>query len=448
MFFKKISLVLLILSAAIFANAQQQTQLDSVLTLQQCVTIAIANNLGVKKSETQMERDRVYWNQARENLLPNLNANAGYNITYGRGTNSSGVIVSAAQSKGAQFSLNSNILLSNGLNAINTIKQNSLAYQAGKMDFQEVKNETTLNIISLYFAVLNSEDQLTQAKLQFDASKVNLDRETVLNNAGNVAPAEYYNIKGSHSTDQINIYNAQTAVLTAKINLLEGMNVAYKKDLKLERLQANNLPAIYPATADEIYSAALNSLALVKASDLRVKAAEKEVSAAKGKYYPTLTLGYGTSTQYSNIRNGTDPLPSFSSQFKDNRQYGPSLNLSVPILNYFQTRNNVKLAKLDLVDTQNNNTTTRVQLQQQIEQAHANMTNAYDRLQVLIPQVETYQAAYDAQKIKFDAGVITSDIFIIAKNNLDAANVNLINARYDYLIRTKILDYYQGKLSF
>ena len=101
-----------------------------------------------------------------------------------------------------------------------------------------------------------------------------------------------------------------------------------------------------------------------------------------------------------------------------------------------------------MIDAKNNNNFTQVQLKQEIDQAHANMTNAYDRLQELNQQVETYQAAYDATKVKFDAGVITSDLFIISKNNLDAANTNLINARYDYLIRTKILDYYQGKLSF
>lgn len=449
MFFKKISLVLLILSAAIFANAQQQTQLDSVLTLQQCVDIAIKNNLDIKKSATQTERERIYWNQARENLLPNLNGSSSYSVSYGRGTTTSGVTVSAPSSKFASFGLNSNLLLSNGLSYINAIKQTSLAYQAGQMDFQQVKDETTLNIIALYFAALSSEDQLAQAKLQFDASKTNLDRESTLNNAGSVAPAEYYNIKGAHSSDQINIYNAETAVLTAKINLLEAMNVAFKKDVRLERLQASSSPAAYTQSSDDIYSTALGSLALVKAADLRVKAFEKAVSVAKGKYYPTLSFGYGYGTQWSNnTGGGTDPVPSFSKQFSDNRSYGPSLNLSVPILNYFQTRNNVKLAKLDLVDAQNSNSSTKIQLKQQIEQAHASMKNAYDRLQVLIPQVETYQAAYDAQKTKFDAGVITSDIFILAKNNLDAANVNLINARYDYLIRTKILDYYQGKLSF
>jgi outer membrane protein len=316
------------------------------------------------------------------------------------------------------------------------------------MDFQQVKDETTLTIISLYFSVLNTEDQLTQATLQFEATKVNLERETTLNNAGSVAPAEYYNIKGAHSTDQINIYNAETAVLTAKINLLEAMNVPFKKDVKLQRLQAGQSPAAYTQQPDEIYSSALNSLAMVKAADLRVKAAEKEVLAAKGKYYPTLSFGYGYNTQYSNSFNGSTPPASFSSQFRDNKSYGPSLNLSVPILNYFQTRNNVKLAKLDLIDAKDNNNATQVQLKQQIEQAHANMTNAYDRLQELNQQVQTYQAAYDATKVKFDAGVITSDLFILAKNNLDAANTNLINARYDYLIRTKILDYYQGKLSF
>ncbi|MEO6631199.1 MAG: TolC family protein, partial [Mucilaginibacter sp.] len=275
------------------------------------------------------------------------------------------------------------------------------------------------------------------------------DREGTLNNAGTVAPAEYYNIKGAHSGDQINIYNAETAVLTAKINLLEAMNVAFKKDVRLERLQASSSPAAYAQSSDDIYSTALGSLALVKAADLRVTAFEKAVSVAKGKYYPTLSFGYGYGTQWSNnTGGGTDPVPSFSKQFSDNRSYGPSLNLSIPILNYFQTRNNVKLAKLDLVDAQSTNTYTKVQLKQQIEQAHASMKNAYDRLQILTPQVEAYQAAYDAQKTKFDAGVITSDIFILAKNSLDAANVNLINARYDYLIRTKILDYYQGKLSF
>jgi len=443
MSFKKISLLFSFLIVTVLAKAQQATQIDSVLTLAQCVDIAIKNNLTVKQSGIRAEQDRIYWQQARAALLPTLNAGAGYGISFGRGTNNTGVIVDAAQTNSASFSASSSLLLSNGLSAINTIKQNALLYQAGKMDFQEVKNETTLNIIGLYFSALNAEDQLAQAKLQFDVSGANLERENNLNNAGTVAPADFYNIKGLHNNDQINIYNAENAVLTAKINLLEAMNVAFKKDIRLERLQASNSPAAYTQSADDIYSTALTSLALVKASDLRVKAAEKEVAAATGKLFPTLTLNGNYQTSYANNSPG-----SFATQFKENKYYGPSLNLSIPILNGFRNTFNRRLAKLDLLNAQEVNTNTQVQLKQQIEQAHANMKNAYNRLQVLIPQIDIYQAAYDAQKTKFDAGVITSDFYITAKNNLDGANVNLINARYEYLIRTKILDYYQGKLNF
>jgi len=443
MSFKKISLLLSFLIVTVLAKAQQATQIDSVLTLAQCVDIAIKNNLTVKQTGITAEKDRIYWQQARANLLPTLNGGAGYGISFGRGTNNTGVIVDAAQTNSASFSASSSLLLSNGLSAINTIKQNALLYQAGKMDFQEVKNETTLTIIGLYFSALNAEDQLAQAKLQFEASGANYERENTLNNAGNVAPADFYNIKGSHNNDQINVYNAENAVLTAKINLLEAMNVAFNKDIRLERLQASNSPAAYTQSADDIYNTALTSLPLVKASDLRVKAAEKEVAAATGKLFPTLTLNGNYQTSYANNSPG-----SFATQFRENKYYGPSLNLSIPILNGFRNTFNRRLAKLDLLNAQEVNTNTQIQLKQQIEQAHANMKNAYNRLQVLIPQVEVYQAAYDAQKTKFDAGVITSDFYITAKNNLDAANVNLINARYEYLIRTKILDYYQGKLSF
>ncbi|MDB5006428.1 MAG: hypothetical protein JWP45_821 [Mucilaginibacter sp.] len=441
MFFRKAPLLLLFLLVSFFSKAQQQQ--DSVLTLQQCIDIAIRNNLVVRKSETQVERDRLAWQQARANLLPTLNGSASQSLSYGRSLNPTTNTIVAQQSNSGQYSLSSGVILFNGLSYVNAIKQNAFAYQAGKMDFQQVKDLTTLNIISLYLQVLNAEDQLTQANLQFDASKVNLDRETILNNAGSVAPADYYNIKGTHANDELAVLTAKNNIITAKLNLLEAMSVPFTRDIKLVRLTAEELPVSYNQSPAQIYSTALSNLALVKAADFRVKAAEKEVAASEGKLYPTLSLGGSIGTSYSSTVNS-----SFSNQFRSNYTYGPGLTLTIPILNYFQNRNQVKIAKLDLRDAQNTNTDTQVQLKQQIEQAHANMVNTYDRYQVLLQQREAYKASYDATKVKFDNGVITADLFIIAKNNLDAANTNLINARYDYLIRTKILDYYQGKLNF
>jgi outer membrane protein len=441
MFLRRISLVFLFLSISILTKAQQQQ--DSLLTLQQCVDLALRNNFDVKRSGTQMERDRIYWKQARENLLPNLNGSAGESLNNGHSVDPTTNVITGQQSSySGTYGLNSNVVLFNGLSRINSIKQNSLAYQAGKMDFQQVKDLTTLNIIALYFAVLNNEDQLTQASLQFQASKVNLDRETILNNAGSVAPADYYNIKGIHDNDQLTVYNVTNNLITSKINMLEAMGVPFKRDIKLVRLSTDQIPNSYNLSPDDIYSSALTNLALVKAADLRVKAAESEVKVTKGRLFPTLSLGGSIYTSYSSASHA-----GFGNQFRNNYSYGPFLNLQIPILNYFQNRNNVTLAKIDLKDAQNVNLNTQVQLKQQIEQAHANMANAYNRYQILLQQVEAYKESYNATNVKFENGVITSDLFIISKNNLDAANTNLINARYDYLIRTKILDYYQGKLT-
>ncbi|WP_428331299.1 TolC family protein [Mucilaginibacter sp.] len=441
MFFKKIPLLLLLLSIAGISKAQQLQ--DSVLTLQQCVDIAIKNNLTVKLSETQVERDRIAWKQTRENLLPTLNGNASQTLSNGRSQDPTTYNYVNQQINIGQYSLNSSVILFNGLSMVNSIKQNSLAYQAGKMDFQQVKDLTTLNIISLYLQVLSSEDQLTQANFQFNGSKINLDRETILNNAGSVAPADYYNIKGTHSSDALTVINAKNAVITAKLNLLEAMNVPFKKDVQLVRLTADQVPVKYDQSPNQIYATALSDLALVKAADLRVKSAQSQVKAARGRLYPTLSLGGSIGTNYSSTASAN-----FSNQFRNNYNYGPTLNLQIPILNYFQNRNNIAIAKINLEDAQNTNTNTQVQLKQQIEQAHANMLTSYERYAVLLDQITAYQEAFNAQEIKFNSGVITADIFVIAKNNLDAANVSLINARYDYLIRTKILDYYQGKLNF
>jgi outer membrane protein len=75
------------------------------------------------------------------------------------------------------------------------------------------------------------------------------------------------------------------------------------------------------------------------------------------------------------------------------------------------------------------------------------MAASYNRYQALDAQVKAYTESFRIAKIRLDAGVITSTDFIIAENNLNSANLNLISARYDYFIYSKILDYYQGKLS-
>ena len=84
-------------------------------------------------------------------------------------------------------------------------------------------------------------------------------------------------------------------------------------------------------------------------------------------------------------------------------------------------------------------------MQQSIERAYVNLTSTSDKYKILLDQVNAFAESFRAAEIRFNAGAITSVDYLIAKNNLDRTNINLIIAKYDFVLRTKILDYYQGK---
>jgi outer membrane protein len=434
-------ILLLFLPTLITGTAFSQ-QADTAYTLQQCLDIAIKNNLDVKKSELQMETSRIYYQQARENLLPTLNGNVSHNINNGRSQTADFTYVNM-QVTNANYNLNSSLILFNGLSLINSIRQNALAYQAGKMDFQQAKDNITLNVITAYLQILNTEDQIVQATNQLEVSRKQVERLEILNKEGNVTPAEYYNLKGQFANDQLTLINARNSMYSAKLDLLQIMNVPFNRNTRFQRLTADQLPGNYTQSENEIYNKALNDLALVKAAELRVKSAEKGVKVAQGNLFPTIAFNSGISTLYSSGSQGN-----YSTQFKNNYYTGLGIGISIPILNYFQNRNRVALARIDLKNAQYTDQTTKVQLKQNIEQAYINMTSALERYKVLAEQVDAYTESFRTSEVRFNSGALNSVDFVIAKGNLDRANTNLIIARYDYFIRTKILDYYQSRLSF
>lgn len=423
------------------AQAFAQTA-DTVYTLQQCIDLAIRYNLDVKKSELQMDRYRIYWNQARENLLPAFSADINHTINNGRSQDPTTYTYVNQQITYAQYNLNSNLILFNGLTLMNSIKQTSLAYQAGKLDFQQAKNDITLNVITTYLQVLDNIDQLALAQQQIQVSQEQVNRLEILNKAGSISPSDLSDLRGQLATNKLSLIDSRNAMYAAKLNLLQLMNVPYNRDVKLQRLSAAELPGQYARSAEDVYQAALTGLPLVKAADLRYRSSEKAVSAAKGILFPTLSLQSGFATNYSSFDSRA-----YGSQLGNNYSYGVGLGLHIPILGFFRNRNNVSLAKIDMLNARYTTETTKIQLKKNVDQAYINMTSAYERYQTLADQVDAYTQSFNVAQAKFNAGVITSVDFTIVKGNMDRAKLSLISARYDYFIRAKIVDYYQGKLT-
>jgi outer membrane protein len=440
------------------------------------VETGLSKNLDVLQAGLQMETGKINWNQARLNMLPDLNGSASNGINQGRSIDPFTNSYINQQVNYANYGVNSGVTLFRGLSMQNAVKQNALAYEASKMDWQQAKDNLTISIILAYLQVLTNQDLLVLANNQANLSKQQVDRLEILNADGAILPSLLSDLKGQYANDQLAIISTRNSVEQSKLSLAKLMNVPYDKNIQLERLDAASFATRYENTPDSIFATALQQFSLVKAVDLRRESAWRGVKVAKGQLFPTLSLNGNASTNYSSVaRNdvflgtsfvesndyvtvGTVNTPvykkqnnfnsekiSYGNQVKNNIFTSFSLGLQIPIFNALVQRNRVKQAKIDLKNTEYIASTTKTQLQQSIEEAYINMNTSSERYKTLLVQVNAFQESFRAADVRFNSGVGNSIDYLTAKNNLDRANGNAVAAKYDYVLRTKVLDYYQGK---
>ena len=419
---------------------------NKTLTLQQSVETAFANNPTVKQTEFLAAAADVNLNQAKGNLIPRVNGTINHYLNNGRSIDPANNGYINQQNTTANYNLASDVTLFNGFLLLNNLKKNQYAAEASRMEWQQAKDKLMLDVVLAYLQMLTNTDLLEQARRQSELSKQQVDRLTTMNKEGAIKPSDLSDLKGQYANDQIAYINAQNALDQARYSLAQLMNVPYDKDLTVTRIGADQFDMNYGNSPDSIYEGALQQLAIIKAVDLRRKSSEKAVSAAKGNLYPSLGVGGGINTNYSSLaQDATNKKITYSNQLKNNYGTYIGAGINIPILNNFRYRTQVALAKIDYKSAQFTAQTVKIQLKQNIEKDYFNMTAALDRYKALNEQVNAYNESFHAAEIRFNEGVGTSVDYLIAKNNLDRAKTNLIVARYEYLLRIKILDYYQSK---
>ena len=450
--FSKYILTLFFITGSILANAQG-ADTTAMFSLQKCLDIAVKNNLQVKQSGLNAESARIDLRQSKENLLPSISGNASRTFYNGRGISPiTNAYVNQAQTNDS-YNLNGSMTLFNGFALQNAIKSASLAYQAGKMNFQAAKDVVTVNVITGYLAILDNKEILSASKSQLAVQQETVDRMVILEKEGaNKAASDLTDQQGQLATNQVAVVNAQNSLDASKLNLFQLMNIPYQPNAGFQDINAGNLTGDYGADPNQVYQTALQQFAAVKAAALTRQSAEKNVNALRGALLPSITLGGNLQTAYSNTAaqqdsSGASHSIAYRDQLKNNYNSSVGIGLNIPIFTNGIKRNTLAKAKINAMYQRDVEENTKIVLKQNIEQAYYNMTAAYKKYQALTEQVRVYTESYRIYKLRFDAGVLTSVDFIIAKNNLDAATVNMISAKYDYFIDSKILDYYQGKLS-
>lgn len=430
-----------------YMDGRSQTITGRPLSLQECVQTAIRNNLDVRQSDLDMERAGVNWRQSKANLLPNISSDITHRLNQGRSIDPSNNSYVNQQNTSGNYSLSGNVTLFNGLRLMNNLKSSQYAYEASKMELQQNKDQLMLSVMLTYLQILTNTDLLQQAQKQADVTQKQVERLELMNEQGAIKPSDLSDLKGQLADNKLNLIKSQNDLDGARLSLAQLMNVPYNKDLEVERLRADQVSLNYGTTPDSIFNIALQQLAIIKAADLRTKSAEKAVKAARGSLFPVVGLNGGFSTPYSSAarKDSTNEKIGYYDQLSNFYGTYVGIGISIPIFNNFRYRNQIALAKIDLKSAAYTAQTRQIQLKQSIERDHFNMTAARNKFEALVEQVAAYAESFRAAEVRFNNGASTSVDYLIAKNNYDRANVNLIIARYDYVLRTKILDYYQGK---
>ncbi len=469
-------LIILPAMACVAASAQDSTVIKGRLSLEQCVQTALKNNLEVQQGKLQSMSGKINWNQAKLNLLPTLNGNAGSGINQGRSIDPYTNSYSTEPIDFSNYGLGAQLVIFNGGALRNNIGEKSLTYQATVQELQQAKENLAISVLLAYLQVLSTEDLLVQARAQASLSTEQVRRLEVLDSSGAISPYELEDLRGQLANDELSILTAKNDLETAKLSLCKLMNVRYSDQLKVERLDSSKFTPRDVPQAESVVTNALTSLPGIRAADLRYRSAGKSVGVYRGALFPRLTVNGDASTNYSsnarsqtflNYQNeqsedyvmvGSNSLPvyrkvenfdsrkiDYGKQLNNNLFTSFSLNLTLPLFNGLQARNNIRLAKIEQKNQELISATTKNTIQQAVQQAFINLVTARERQEVLLRQVAAFGASFQSAEIRFNAGLGNSVDYLTAKNNYDRSKTNLINAQYDRVLKNMVLQYYNGE---
>jgi outer membrane protein len=329
-----------------------------------------------------------------------------------------------------------------GFQRINIIAQNKLQLDVDKSFTQKVKNDLVLAVVTNYLTVLNAQDLLTAAEQQSDISRQQLDIEQKFFDVGNRTLADLAQSKSQVATAELNVTNAQNQVDLAFLNLAQLLERDPAIPFQVEKPAVNDLATVNTAyTAADVYKSASLNFPDIKLAELRKLVLQKEIDIAKSGYYPTLNLQTGLGTRYS---NGSFGNTSFATQIQDNFNQFIGFGLSIPVFNGFSARSAVRRAKIGVLNGEVNEQLAKNNLNKVINQAVYDLRAAEKRFYSARTAFESSREAFNVIEQRYAVGLVNSLDFNLAQTNLNKAQFDQIQARYDLIFRSKVIDYYLG----
>jgi len=460
--------VIFLLTAALFKGYPQEPW-----SLEKCVRYALENNIQIKQQQLNSEYAGNNLLQSKMSLLPTINASAAQSKSFGRALDQTTYTFTQNQTiTSLSSSVNANLVVFNGLQKINLIRQSRFDLMASLQQLEKLKNDLALNVAAAYLQILFNMELLNSAQQQAEVTRQQVERTAKLVDAGSLPMGNLLEIQAQHATEEVQIVNYQNQLDISYLTLAQLLELKDTEGFRIEIPDFSDFQfkEVLDPVAD-IYQDALRNLPQIKIAEYQLKSSEAGLSVARGGRSPRLFIAASYGTGYSDIRQriiGTTPQtipigatqggelvysqieqPIYDTyplkmQLKDNASTTLTFGLSVPLFNGWSVNTQVSNARLNVQNARYNLDLSKNLLYKDIQQAHADALAAVKRYLASEKSLEAQKESFKYVQQKYEVGLVTTVDFNTAKTSLARAESELLQAKYDYLFRINILNFYRG----
>lgn len=431
---------LLLFLVLITASVYSQTKKWS---LEECVYFALENNITVKQGENTILSNEQDIIASKGQFLPRLSANVGQTLSLGTSQLFPGQFVDRTDNS-TNISIGVNQTIFDGFRLTNLYKQSQLNLETSQLELKRIKDDISLNVANAYLNVLFNIENLEIAQKQYDFSKTQLDQVQKLVEAGVQPQADIFDTQATLSQDAQNLTVAENNYALAILTLTQLLQLPLE-GFEVDAVNINSPSAeLMYNDASPIIKYALENRYEVKVAEKNIEAAEIGVDISKSGFRPSVTFnyGFGSNVFFSNL---TDDEPPFFEQLNTQKGHRFSLNVSIPIFSQNQNKTNVARSKIQTENAKLGLTQTKYELEATVQRAFTDAKAAFKAFQAAQKNVEAQQLAFENARQRYDIGVINSFDLEQTRLNLLNAQSSLVNAKYDFIFKTKVLDFFLGK---
>ena len=433
---KKLFLIIAIITTAFSTRAQK------VWTFDECVEYAMEHNVEILQSLVHQNNAEYQYKMTKKAWLPTVSADASQSFGFGQSPSAYGVYVSD-NSSSTSFGISAGMPLFNGLSLYNQTKANALSLDASKKDVEAVKYDLKLLIMSYYMQVVYNKELKSIAEKQLALTEEQHAKTQQLYELGKVAESNVYESAAQVATAKSTLVQADNALMLSILDIVQALELETVDGFDVETpdslvyIDKHALPS-----QESTYNFALEHQPKMEAAYMRLEKTYYDVKATKSAWYPSLSLYAGYSTGYYNYFSSQRETLPFWDQFSNNGRTSFGIRLNVPIFNAMQTKYKVEMSKLSIDNQELAISQAKKELRKTIQQEFYNAVAAEQKYKAADETYHAAQLAYQFSSESYDAGKATLLELNESKNRLFKSESEMLQAKYEYMYRLKVLEFY------